>query len=152
MRDPRNLAILLGQVPLIALGIALLFKADVFKAGGDTNNAALLLFLFVTVDDLARSDRRRARDHQGAGADRARAAVGVKFRLLASKVVVLCGLVAVQAACSAITLGLRPLSTAVGRGAFVVLAATGFVWVAMGLLISSRSFERTRPRASSRWC
>src|SRR6266540_13615 len=46
LRDRRNIAILLGQVPLLALGMVGLFKADLFsRATGQPGNGAQLLFL-----------------------------------------------------------------------------------------------------------
>jgi ABC transport system ATP-binding/permease protein len=48
-RDRRNLLILLGQVPLLALGMASLFKRSVFAHGaGHAGSSAQLLFLLVT--------------------------------------------------------------------------------------------------------
>ena len=141
VRDRRNLAILLGQVPLIALGIALLFKADVLRGEIDTNNAALLLFLVVTsMIWLGAIDAAREIIKERPLMERERA-IGVRLSAyLGSKSIVLFGLVAIQAVLlGAVTFGLRPLyeSPPTYLALFVVLAVTGFVAVAMGLLISS---------------
>ncbi|HET6830629.1 MAG TPA: ATP-binding cassette domain-containing protein, partial [Solirubrobacterales bacterium] len=141
VRDRRNLAILLGQVPLIALGIALLFKSDVLRGEIDTNNAALLLFLVVTsMIWLGAIDAAREIIKERPLMERERA-IGVRLSAyLGSKSIVLFGLVAVQALLlGAVTFGLRPLyeSPPTYLALFVVLAVTGFVAVAMGLLISS---------------
>jgi len=141
VRDRRNLAILLGQVPLIALGIALLFKSDVLRGEIDTNNAALLLFLVVTsMIWLGAIDAAREIIKERPLMERERA-IGVRLSAyLGSKSIVLFGLVTVQATLlGAVTFGLRPLyeSPPTYLALFVVLAVTGFVSVAMGLLISS---------------
>ncbi len=141
VRDRRNLAILLGQAPLIALGIALLFRADVFKSGVDTNNGALLLFLVVTsMIWLGAIDGAREIIKERALMERERA-IGVKLSAyLGSKSIVLFGLVSIQAILiTVVTLGLRPLydSPSAYVTLLVILAVTGFVSVAMGLLISS---------------
>ena len=49
VRDRRNVLILVGQVPLIALAVGALFPSGVFAAGGSTADASQLLFLLVTV-------------------------------------------------------------------------------------------------------
>jgi ABC-type multidrug transport system ATPase subunit/pSer/pThr/pTyr-binding forkhead associated (FHA) protein len=141
VRDRRNLAILLGQVPLIALGIALLFKSDVLRGESDTNNAALLLFLVVTsMIWLGAIDAAREIIKERPLMERERA-IGVRLSAyLGSKSIVLFGLVALQALLlGAVTFGLRPLyeSAPTYLTLFVVLAVTGFVAVAMGLWISS---------------
>ncbi|MCL4287361.1 MAG: FHA domain-containing protein [Thermoleophilia bacterium] len=141
VRDRRNLAILLGQVPLIALGIALLFKSDVLRGSVDTNNAALLLFLVVTsMIWLGAIDAAREIIKERPLMERERA-IGVRLSAyLGSKSIVLFGLVVVQAALlGAVTFGLRPLyeSPPTYLALFAVLAVTGFVSVAMGLWISS---------------
>ena len=56
VRDRRNVLILVGQVPLIALAVGALFPSGVFAAGGSTADEVQLLFLLVTVD-LAGCDR-----------------------------------------------------------------------------------------------
>jgi len=141
VRDRRNLAILLGQVPLIALGIALLFKSDVLRGSADTNNAALLLFLVVTsMIWLGAIDAAREIIKERPLMERERA-IGVRLSAyLGSKSIVLFGLVVAQAALlGVVTFGLRPLyeSPPTYLALFVVLAVTGFVSVAMGLWISS---------------
>lgn len=141
VRDRRNLAILLGQVPLIALGIALLFQSDVFSKSADINNAALLLFLVVTsMIWLGAIDAAREIIKERPLMERERA-IGVRLSAyLGSKSIVLFGLVIVQATLlAAVTFGLRQLNESVAGylALFVVLVVTGFVSVAMGLWISS---------------
>jgi ABC-type multidrug transport system ATPase subunit/pSer/pThr/pTyr-binding forkhead associated (FHA) protein/ABC-type multidrug transport system permease subunit len=142
VRDRRNLALLLGQVPLIALGIALLFHSDVLRVStGDPNNAALLIFLAVTTAIwLGSIDGSREIIKERALMERERA-VGVKLSAyLASKAVVLFVLVAVQCVLlAAIIFGLRSLHqpASVYLAMLAVLVVTGFVAVGMGLLISS---------------
>jgi ABC-type multidrug transport system ATPase subunit/predicted component of type VI protein secretion system len=143
VRDRRNLALLLGQVPLIALGIALLFRQGILVtgAGGSPGKSALLLFLAVTTAIwLGSIDGSREIIKERAVFERERA-VGVRLgAYLASKAIVLFGLVAVQCAVLVMVLfGLRPLHESGDTYllVFVLLALTGFVAVGMGLLISS---------------
>ncbi len=72
LRDRRNLMILLGQAPLIALGIALLFQKGVLDVGADPTNAALMLFLVVTTMIWLGSIDGSREVHQGTPADGAR--------------------------------------------------------------------------------
>jgi hypothetical protein len=143
VRDRRNLALLLGQVPLIALGIALLFSRDIFVTGrmGAPGKGALLLFLTLTTAIwLGSIDGSREIIKERSVFERERA-IGVKLgAYLASKATVLFALVTVQ--CSilvAVIFVLRPLHESLGTHLLLlgVLSLTGFVAVAMGLLISS---------------
>lgn len=143
MRDRRNLAILLGQVPVIALGIALLFKGGVLERsrGGRPGDAAQLLFLLVTTSLwLGSIDGSREIIKERALADR-EAAVGVRLSAyLTSKAVVLFGLVAVQVTLLAlIVFAMRPLHEPTGVLLVVLgtLMLTGFIAVGQGLLISA---------------
>src|SRR3954447_433228 len=143
VRDRRNLLILLGQVPVIALGIALLFKTGVLEPGrkGRPGDAAQLLFLVVTTSIwLGSIDGSREIIKERALAER-EAAVGVKWSAyLASKAVVLFGLVAVQVLLLAvIVFVLRPLHEPAGTALVLLgtLILTGWVSVGVGLLISA---------------
>ena len=142
MRDRRNLAILLGQVPVIALGIALLFKANVLsRADGRPSDAAQLLFLLATTAIwLGSIDGSREIIKERSVAVR-EAAVGVRpVAYLLSKVGVLFVLAAVQTVLLAgLVLALRPLHEPRGTYLLVLglLVLTCFVAVGMGLLISS---------------
>ena len=141
LRDRRNLMILLGQAPLIALGIALLFQKGVLDVGADPTNAALMLFLVVTTMIwLGSIDGSREVIKERPLMERERA-VGVKVSAyLSSKAIVLFGLVALQALLLvAVTFGIRPLPEFPQEyvKVFAICSMTGFVSVGMGLLISS---------------
>jgi hypothetical protein len=151
-RDRRNLLILLGQVPLLAVAAAGLFKPDVFARGAEhAGNSAQLLFLLVTTALWVGSiDASREIVKERAIAARERAA-GVRVpAYLASKLVVLFGLTAIQAAllCS-IVFTMRPLHESSGAyvAAVGLLVLTSFVAVGMGLLISA--LVRTQDQATS---
>jgi ABC transport system ATP-binding/permease protein len=141
MRDSRNLAILLGQVPLIALGIGLLFKSNLKPEGGNPGEVAYLLFLLSTTAIwLGSIDGSREIIKEKALSIR-ETAVGVRLgSYLTSKAVVLFTLAAVQSLLLAvIVLLMKPLGA---EGADVgmvllLLIATSWVSVGMGLLISS---------------
>lgn len=142
LRDRRNLMILLGQAPLIALGIALLFKSGIFDEGknADPTNVALMLFLVVTTMVwLGSIDGSREVIKERPLMERERA-VGVKVSAyLGSKAIVLFGLVALQALLLVgVTFGIRPLPEANEYiKVLAICSFTGFISVGMGLLISS---------------
>lgn len=141
IRDQRNLAILLGQAPLIALGIAFLFQSGVLREDADPNNAALMLFLVVTTMIwLGSIDGAREIIKERPLMERERS-VGVTLTAyVSSKAIVLFALVAAQAVLlAAVTFAIRPLyeSAPVYLELLAVLTVTGFVSVAVGLLISS---------------
>jgi ABC-type multidrug transport system ATPase subunit/ABC-type multidrug transport system permease subunit len=152
VRDRRNVAILLGQVPLLALGMAGLFPADVFATGrGHAGNSAQLLFLLVITSVwLGSIDAAREIVKERSVLDRERAA-GVRLgAYVASKTIVLFALAAVQTlVLAAIVLALRPLHAESGAYVQVVvlLLLTSFVAVAMGLLISA--WVRSQDQATS---
>jgi ABC-type multidrug transport system ATPase subunit len=153
VRDRRNLALLLGQVPLLALGIALLFNAGILTKGatGSPGQVALLVFLMViTAIWLGSIDGSREIVKERAVFERERA-VGVRLgAYLASKAAVLFGLVALQCIMLvAVVFAMRPLheSNDTYISVFLLLAITGFVAVGMGLLISS--IVSTEDQASS---
>ena len=58
MRDRRNLGLLIGQVPVIAIAVVLLFKSGLFDITSKSNptNQAMLLFLVATTCLLYTSD------------------------------------------------------------------------------------------------
>jgi energy-coupling factor transporter ATP-binding protein EcfA2/ABC-type multidrug transport system permease subunit len=151
-RDRRNLLILLGQVPLLALGMAALFKAEVFGRGdGHAGNTAQLLFLLVTTSiwlgsiDAAREvvKERSVFVRESAAGVRLSAYLlskaGVLFALAAFQTIVL----------TAIVLLLRPLHEPVEvyLRLGLILVATSAVAVSMGLLISSA--VRSQDQATS---
>jgi ABC-type multidrug transport system ATPase subunit/pSer/pThr/pTyr-binding forkhead associated (FHA) protein len=142
MRDTRNMLILLGQVPLIALAIALLFSGDVFQVPGErpADGATLLFLLTTTAIWLGSIDGSREIIKERSVAER-EAAIGVRTgAYLFSKAVVLFALATVQTLLLAgIVLALRPLHEPASSYLllFAVLIATSFVAVGMGLLISA---------------
>jgi ABC transport system ATP-binding/permease protein len=141
-RDRRNLIVLLGQVPLLALALVGLFKANVFQQGaGEPNQAAQVLFLLVTIAIwLGSIDASREIIKERSVLER-EVAVGVRLSAyLLSKVAVLFTLAAFQTLLLlAIVLGLRPLHESAGAYAEVVgiLVLTSFVAIAMGLVVSA---------------
>lgn len=141
LRDRRNLLILLGQAPLIALGIALLFQKGVLDVGSDPATAALMLFLVVTTMIwLGSIDGSREVIKERPLMERERS-VGVKVSAyLSSKAIVLFGLVALQALLLVgVTFGIRPLPEFPQEyvKVFAICCMTGFISVGMGLLISA---------------
>jgi energy-coupling factor transporter ATP-binding protein EcfA2/ABC-type multidrug transport system permease subunit len=151
-RDRRNLLILLGQVPLLGLGMAGLFNAHVFTYGkGHASNSAQLLFLLVTTSIwLGSIDAAREIVKERSVFARESAA-GVRLgAYLLSKATVLCALAAVQTlALTTIVLLLRPLHepTAAYLQLGAILVVTSAVAVAIGLLISSA--VRSQDQATS---
>jgi len=141
LRDRRNLAILLGQAPLMALALIGLFAVDVFSAEGDAGAAAQLLFLLITtVIWLGSIDSARELIKERAIFVR-EAAIGVTTgSYLASKVLVLFGLAMIQVALVlTIVLFFRPLheGASVYLGLAAALLLTCFIAVAMGLVVSA---------------
>jgi ABC-type multidrug transport system ATPase subunit len=151
-RDRRNLLILLGQVPLLALGMAGLFDANVFAHGkGHAGNSAQLLFLLVTTSIwLGSIDAAREIVKERSVFVRESAA-GVRLgSYLLSKGTVLFTLAAAQtAALAAIVLLLRPLHESANAylRLGLILIVTSSVAVALGLLISS--VVRSQDQATS---
>jgi hypothetical protein len=152
VRDRRNVVILVGQVPLLALGMAGLFKADVFSTGqGHAGSSAQLLFLLViTAVWLGSIDAAREIVKERSVLERELAG-GVRVRsYVVAKALVLFGLATVQTlALAAIVLALRPLHAPPEAYASVVglLVLTSWVAVAMGLGISA--LVRTQDQATS---
>ena len=153
VRDRRNLAILLGQVPLLAIAIGALFANDVFDPGrdGNANDAAQVLFLLVTTTFwLGAIAAAREIIKERAVVARERAA-GVRLgAYLASKAAVLFALAAIQAtALTAIVLAIRPLheSPRTYAAVLAILVATAIVAVAAGLVVSA--IARSEDQAAS---
>jgi ABC transport system ATP-binding/permease protein len=140
-RDRRNLLILLGQVPLLAVGMAGLFKADVFARGsGHAGNTAQLLFLLVTTSIwLGSIDAAREVVKERSVFVRESAAGVRTGAYLLSKAAVLFSLAAFQTiALTGIVLLLRPLHEPAGAylRLGLILVVTSMVAVSLGLLIS----------------
>jgi ABC transport system ATP-binding/permease protein len=144
VRDRRNLALLIGQVPVIAFAIVLLFKGGLFGIGEGSNptNQAMLLFLVATTAIWVGSiDASREVIKEKSVFLRERA-VGVKLSsYLFSKLVVLFGLAAVQTTLlTLIVFAFHPLKDAPSGAllaVWVILLLTSFVSVGVGLLVSA---------------
>ncbi len=148
-RDGRNLAILLGQVPIIALATAFLFQSGLFgraDAGltpepGSPDQAVQLLFILATTAiwfGAIDAAREIVKERSIAARE---AAVGVRpSAYLASKAIVLFGLAALQTTIMAFfVFAIRPLDESPAAYASVLglLILTSIVGVGMGLLISA---------------
>ena len=148
-RDRRNLAILFGQVPVIAIATGLLFKAGVFdqptfaepRAFGRPRDGIQLLFILVTtaiwfgaIDGSREIVKERAVTAR-------EAAIGVGWgAYLTSKVLLLTGVAALQTVLLAlIVFMIRPLEQELGEYLVLVglLVLTSFAAVGMGLAISA---------------
>ena len=151
MRDRRNLLILIGQVPVLALAIVGLFKAEVFASATQPGEAVKLLFLVVTTAiwfgtiDSAREIVKERSVYVR------ESAVGVRLSAyLFSKAAVLFTLATVQTVLLAgIVFGFQPLHQARGSYGLVVgmLLLTAFAAVGMGLVMSAA--VRTQDQATS---
>jgi ABC transport system ATP-binding/permease protein len=142
LRDRRNLALLVGQAPVLALAGIGLFHSGIFdRPSGSPSEAIQLLFLAaITVIWLGSIDAAREIVKERAVFER-EAAIGTRLpAYVASKLVVLFALVALQTLLYAgLLLAFRPLESDLGAwlSVFALLVATGFVAVGMGLLISA---------------
>ena len=158
-RDVRNLAILLAQAPLLAVAIAFLFSSG-FEVPKGTDEAGLsakvanLLFVLVTVTIwLGTIDSARELIKERAIFVRERSAgVRVSAYLAAKALLLFCLCAAQVAALVVVVLYFRPLHAQSGQShvKFALLAelvVTGFVAVAMGLLISSASRSQDQATA-----
>jgi ABC-type multidrug transport system ATPase subunit len=152
LRDRRNLALLVGQAPVLALAGVGLFHGGIFeRPGGSPAEAIQLLFLAaITVIWLGSIDAAREIVKERALFER-EAAVGIRLpAYLASKLIVLFALVTVQALLYAgLLLAFRPLDAGLDSwlSVFALLLMTGFAAVGMGLLISA--LVRTGDQAMS---
>jgi ABC transport system ATP-binding/permease protein len=142
VRDRRNLALLLGQVPILAIAIVGLFQSGLLRRpGGDPSNGLQLLFLLVTtVIWLGSIDAAREIIKEQSVFQR-ESAVGARLSAyLSSKALVLFGLAAVQSlALAAIVLAFQPLhaSATAYVQVLAILVLTSIVSVAMGLAVSA---------------
>jgi ABC transport system ATP-binding/permease protein len=141
-RDRRNLALLVGQAPILALAGIGLFHSGIFDfPGGSPAEATQLLFLMVIVVIwLGSLDAAREIVKERAVFER-ESAVGVRLpAYVLSKLIVLFGLVSVQVVLyTGLLFAFRPLDADVGAwvSVLVLFLATGFAAVGMGLLISA---------------
>lgn len=142
VRDRRNLLIVFGQVPLLALLAATMFKQGVFDPRSPrANEAGQLLFLLVTIATwFGAIDAAREIVKERAILAR-ETAIGVRLRAyLISKAALLWTVAAVQAVVLAeIVFLLRPLEESTGTTLAVVgmLVLTAMTAVAVGLFISA---------------
>jgi energy-coupling factor transporter ATP-binding protein EcfA2/ABC-type multidrug transport system permease subunit len=151
LRDRRNMLILIGQVPLLALAIVGLFKGSVFGLHAQASNAVKLVFLVVTTAIwLGSIDAAREIIKEKSVYVR-EAAVGVRMpAYLFSKAAVLFALAAVQTLLLAgIVFAFQPLHEA--RHTYVLVLAmlvlTAFAAVGIGLVMSAA--VRTQDQATS---
>ncbi|MBD0282628.1 MAG: FHA domain-containing protein [Thermoleophilaceae bacterium] len=142
VRDRRNLLLLLGQAPLLAIAGVGLFQSGVMEQpGGNPAQTIQMLFLaLITVIWFGSIDAAREIVKERAVFER-EAAIGTRLgAYLLSKLIVLFGLVTVQTLLYAgLLFAFRPLDEPPANWAavFALLLAAGFAAVAMGLLISS---------------
>ena len=141
-RDRRNMLLLLGQIPILALLDVFLFKSGIFdRSGGSPADAIQLLYLLVIVAIWLGSIDAAREIVKENSVFRRESAIGVRLSAyLASKAVVLFTLVAVQViGLVGIVMLLRPLDAPASTylGVLALLTVVGFVGVTMGLAISS---------------
>jgi ABC transport system ATP-binding/permease protein len=151
VRDRRNLLILVGQVPVLALAIVGLVKVQAFSSKTQVSEAVKLLFLVVTLAiwlgsiDAAREIIKEKHVYVR------EAAVGVRLgAYLTSKAVVLFALAAIQTILlTGIIVAFKPLHHPPGTYGTVLamLLLTAFAAVGMGLLMSAA--VRTQDQATS---
>ena len=142
LRDRRNVFILLGQIPILGLAVAALFKSGVFeKPPVDAGQAVKLTFLLlVTTVWIGAIDSAREIIKEK-GVFVREYAVGVRMSAyLLSKAVVLFTLAAIQAVVlTGIVLVFQPLheSPAVYFAVLLIVVLTAIAAVSMGLFISA---------------
>jgi ABC transport system ATP-binding/permease protein len=151
LRDRRNMLILLGQVPILALATVGLFSVDAFSGRSQVSEAVKLLFLVVTTAIwLGSIDAAREIIKEKSVYVR-EAAVGVRMgAYLFSKAAVLFVLASVQTALLAgIIFAFQPLHHPRDTYGlvFAMLLLTAFAAVGMGLLMSAA--VRTQDQATS---
>jgi ABC-type multidrug transport system ATPase subunit/ABC-type multidrug transport system permease subunit len=142
MRDRRNVVILLGQIPVLGLAIAGLFKISVFsRPSSDAGQGVKLTFLLlVTTVWIGMIDAAREIIKEK-GVFTRESSVGVRLSAyLLSKAVVLFTLAAIQALVLAgIVLLFQPLHSRldVYAAVLIIVVLTAFAAVSMGLLVSA---------------
>jgi ABC transport system ATP-binding/permease protein len=140
LRDRRNLLLLLGQVPLLALLIAILYDRNVFGIGQPRDAATVLFLVVITTTWLGAIDAAREIVKERAVLAR-ESSVGVSLgAYLSAKLLVLGTLATVQTLIlAAIVFQLMPLTVPASGYAITaaILVATSIAAVAMGLLISA---------------
>jgi ABC transport system ATP-binding/permease protein len=150
-RDRRNLVILFGQVPVLAVGVATLFEPDVFTSVGDAGRAGQLLFLLVTTCIWFGSIDAAREVVKERGVLRQESSLGVSLTsYLGSKVLVLFAVAAAQTiALAGIVLLLRPP----GESPAAVVALIGVLllasWAAVGLGLAVSALAASQDQATS---
>jgi len=143
VRDRRNLAILIAQVPTIGVAISLLFKAQVLRnpPHGHPSQGAIFLYLLVVNTMLFGTIEACRELIKEKPLSMRETSVGVKLgAYVFSKAFVLFVIIAIQAlGLAAIALASQPLYA--GLSAYLsvlsILALTGFASIAAGLLASA---------------
>ena len=160
MRDRRNTMILFGQVPLIGLGIALLFETGLFDQAaqapgggipGRPRDAIQLLFLLVTTAIWFGSiDASREVVKERAVTAR-EAAVGVKWSAyLGSKAAVLFGVSALQTlALAYFVFAIHPLDEPPSSYLTVTVLLVLCSWAAVGVGLAVSAAASTEDQATS---
>ena len=142
LRDRRNLVIMFGQVPLIAILIAGLFKGDVLeKVGGKPGSALQLLFMLVIAAiwfgsiGTAREIVKESAIYLRETAAGLRASIYLLGKYLIASVIVALQTILMFA----IVIALRPTEETIAVIALcaAILVLTGMVAVALGLLVSA---------------
>ena len=155
-RDPRNLLILLGQVPVIAVAIAFLFQSGVFEqvgpgGAGDPHDQVQLLFLLVTTAIWFGSIDGSREIVKERSVSTREAAVGVGWSAyLTSKVIVLFVVAALQTlTLTYFVLAIRPLDEPVSVYLALsgLLVLTSLAGLGVGLLVSAA--VKTEDQATS---
>jgi ABC-type multidrug transport system ATPase subunit/ABC-type multidrug transport system permease subunit len=142
VRDRRNVIILLGQIPILGLAVAALFKSGAFaRSPPNANQAVKLTFLLlVTTVWIGSIDAAREIVKEKGVFNREKA-VGVRLSsYLLSKGIVLFALAAIQALLlTGIVLAFQPLHEKAGvYGALLlIMVLTAFAAVTMGLFVSA---------------
>jgi ABC transport system ATP-binding/permease protein len=142
LRDRRNVFILLGQIPILGLAVAALFKAGVFeRPPTDAGQAVKLTFLLlVTTVWIGAIDSAREIIKEK-GVFQREYSVGVRLSsYLASKAIVLFTLAAIQAVVlTGIVLLFQPLheDLSVNIAFILIVVLTAIAAVSMGLFVSA---------------
>jgi ABC transport system ATP-binding/permease protein len=140
-RDWRNLLLLIGQAPILALFGVILFQSGLFDRPGSPGDAVNMLFLMtIVVTWLGAIDAAPEVVKERAVVER-ESAIGVRLSAyLSSKLLLLFGLATAQTLLYAgVLLAFRPLNAPAGDYVTVIgiLVVTAMVAVCMGLLVSS---------------
>lgn len=159
VRDERNLLILFGQVPIIGLAIAFLFKTGLFLQAddgpraipGNPNEQIQLLFLLATTAIWLGSIDASREVVKERSINAREMDVGIRVgAYLTSKAIILFGLAATQTMALALFVFLvRPLEEPASTYAVVVgmLVLTSWVGIGVGLVVSAA--VRTEDQATS---